>query len=139
MTLNDEFDILHKLPFFNGIGPSKLKLLAFASDRIIFKEGQDLFREGDEAHSAVVQLTGEADVLQTSDEGVVKVGEAHPHSIVGEVALLHDQLRASTVTTTSTVETLLISRDNFQKLLANCPGTLSKLLNSLGDKMSKAV
>lgn len=68
MSLNDELDILHKVPLFSGIQPSKLKLLAFASDRVIFKQGHDLFQEGDEAHSAIVLVSGQADVRQESDD-----------------------------------------------------------------------
>jgi CRP-like cAMP-binding protein len=137
MTIDDELNILHEVPFFSHIGPTELKLLAFASDRIIFRLGQDLFHEGEEANSAYVILTGSADILQTKDAAAVKVGEALPQSIVGEVALLRDHPRDATVTATSTVEALLVTRDTFQKLIENCPETMSHILTSLGEKMSK--
>ena len=138
MTLDDELNILHKVPFFCHIGPTELKLLAFASDRIIFKAGQDLFQQGEEATSAYVILTGSADIVQTTDDTVVKLGEAQPHSIVGEIALLYDNPRDTTVTSTSTVETLLITTDTFQKLMENFPGAMADILSSLGEQMIKA-
>ena len=138
MTLDDELDVMHDIPFFDGVAPINLKRLAFASDRLIFKAGQQLFCEDEEANTAYVILAGNAEIHQKTDEGAVKIGEVHSRSIVGEVALLHDRSRTNTVTAIGTMETLLISKDSFQKLIASCPHTMLKILNSLGEQMSKA-
>ena len=36
MSLNEEVDLLRNIPLFGKIEPSKLKLLAFASERVVF-------------------------------------------------------------------------------------------------------
>lgn len=137
MTLDDELDVLNSVPFFAGMDPAQLKLLAFASDRIIFKTGQAIFTELDEAYSAFVILSGEANVTQTSKQGTLELGKVQSSSIVGEAALFDDELRTNTVTAASTVDTLLITRDSFQKLMASSPGTMSTILKSLGQRMNK--
>ena len=47
MSLNEEVDLLRKIPLFANIEPSKLKLLAFTSERLKFREGTELFHQGD--------------------------------------------------------------------------------------------
>ena len=48
MSLNEEVELLRNIPLFSKIEASKLKLLAFTSERLTFVEGQDLFLQGDE-------------------------------------------------------------------------------------------
>jgi hypothetical protein len=43
MLLNDEVQLLRKLPYFSKVDPCKLKLLAFASDRVCYDAGQVIF------------------------------------------------------------------------------------------------
>lgn len=48
MLLKDEVGMLQRVPLFAAIEPTKLKLLAFTSDRVSYSAGQILFRQGDE-------------------------------------------------------------------------------------------
>ncbi len=138
MNLDDELRILRGISPFSEINPKALKLLAFASDRMIFQPGQDLFSEGDQASAAYVILTGGVDVFQMTSNGVEKNAEANQQSVVGDVALLCDKPRQVTVTATSTVEVLQITKDSFQKLMSCCPNTMADILSGLGEQMSKA-
>ena len=69
MLLKDEVGMLRRVPLFSGIEPTKLKLLAFTSDRVSYSAGQILFRQGDEGDAAYVILSGSADILVESDSG----------------------------------------------------------------------
>ena len=40
MSLNEEVELLRNIPMFAKIEPSKLKLLAFTSERLTFKAGE---------------------------------------------------------------------------------------------------
>ena len=42
MSLDQEVEALRKVPFFANIDPARLKLMAFASERLTFKPGQML-------------------------------------------------------------------------------------------------
>ena len=46
MSLNEEVELLRRIPLFAKIDPAKLKLLAFASERLTFEAEQELFRQG---------------------------------------------------------------------------------------------
>lgn len=73
MMLKEEVGMLRLVPLFSGIEPAKLKLLAFTSDRVSYRDGQELFKQGDEGDAAYVILSGEADVIvefrQRADNG----------------------------------------------------------------------
>ncbi len=138
MNLDDELKILRGISPFSEINPKALKLLAFASDRKIFQAGQDLFAEGDQASAAYVILAGSVDIFQMTPNGIEKIAEAHQQSVVGDVALLCDKPRKVTVTATTTVEALQVTKDSFQKLMSCCPNTLADILSGLGEQMSKA-
>ncbi len=97
MLLKDEVEMLRRVPLFSGVAPAKLKLLAFTSDRVSYKAGQTLFRQGDPADAAYVILTGAADILSDSPSGEIKVAEIEHDSIVGEIAILCDVSRTATV------------------------------------------
>ncbi len=88
MMLKDEFNVLRSIPLFAGMEPSKLKLLAFASDRLNYAEGETLFRQGDVADSAFVILSGEAEAFLDTASGTVSLGIIGPQQVVGEVAIL---------------------------------------------------
>lgn len=138
MNLDDELNILRGISPFSEINPKALKLLAFASDRMIFQAGQDLFAEGEQASAAYVILAGSVDVFQATPDGTQKIAEAHQQSVVGDVALLCNKPRQTTVTATTTVEALQITKDSFQKLMSCCPNTMADILSGLGHQMSKA-
>ncbi len=135
MLLSDELDLLRGIPLFKTMEQTKLKLMAFASDEVLFNAGETLFGEGQIADAAYVILKGEVEVIRNG----AKVGTCGPQNIVGETAILTDDPRDKTVRALTEVETLRITKDGFQKLLSNCPGTLAKILRILGDRVAEPV
>lgn len=138
MLLQDEVKLLRGVPLFASLEATKLKLLAFASDRVRFNPGETLFYQGDAADAAYVVLTGQVDLMTEADLGAIKVGEAGAQAVVGELAILSDKPRDQTVRARTVVETLRITKDNFHKLLACCPGTMAKVVRVLGERMADA-
>ena len=45
--LNAEVDLLRRVPLFAGIEPSRLKLLAYTSDVVTYRQAQVLFKHGE--------------------------------------------------------------------------------------------
>jgi CRP-like cAMP-binding protein len=136
MLLNDEVTMLKRIPLFSGVAPSKLKLLAFTSDRVNYGPGQILFRQGDEGDAAYVILSGTADVLVNAPNGQIKVAELTPNSIVGEIAILCDVSRTATVTASSPIEALRIRKDHFLRLLREFPEMTIEIIRVLANRVS---
>jgi CRP-like cAMP-binding protein len=137
MMLKDEFNVLRGIPLFAGMEPSKLKLLAFASDRLNYDAGETIFQQGDAADSAFVILAGEVEAFLETATGKVSLGVVGPQQVVGEVAILSNSPRLATVVAKTPVETLRITKDHFHKLLACCPGTMAEIIRVLGERMAK--
>ena len=131
MLLNDEVGMLRRVPLFSGIEPTKLKLLAFTSDRVSYSAGQILFRQGDEGDAAYVILSGTAEVLVESESGQIKVAELEPNSIVGEIAILCNVSRTATVRAAAPLEALRIRKEHFLRLLTEFPEMTIEILRVL--------
>lgn len=138
MTLNDELAVLRRIPLFSAIKPETLRLLAFASTRMIFQSGQNLFSEGDSSASAYILLSGAATIHRQIDGQALTIDVVAPHDIVGQTALFCNKPRQVTVTANGTVEALMISKERFHELMSCCPNTLSNILSELGEQLSLA-
>ena len=122
MSLNEEVELLRKIPLFANIEPSKLKLLAFTSERLTFQDGQDLCVQGDIGDAAFVVVDGTADVIiDLPDGSKLTVDQIGRNAFVGEIAILCEVPRTATITATSKLETLRISKDLFFRLVNEFP------------------
>ena len=74
--LNTEVDLLRRVPLFAGIEPARLKLLAYTSDVVTYREKQVLFKRGDVGDAAYVIIKGDAEVIIPSNGGDIPI--AHP-------------------------------------------------------------
>jgi CRP-like cAMP-binding protein len=137
VLLNDEVKMLKQVPLFAGVSPAKLKLLAFTSERVLYRAQETLFAQGDPGDAAFVILSGHADVLVDGPTGEIKVAELEENAIVGEIAILCDVARTATVRATTQVEALRISKDNFFKLLTDFPEMTIEVVRVLADRLSQ--
>jgi len=137
MLLKDEVQMLRRVPLFAGVEPTKLKLLAFTSDRVHYAAGETLFRQGDSGDAAYVILTGRADILVEAPGGQIKVAEIEDNSIVGEIAILCDVSRTATVKAATSLEALRISKEHFLKLLSDFPEVTIEIMRVLAHRHSR--
>lgn len=137
MLFKDEIQMLKRVPFFSEMEPSKLKLLAFASDRVSYHAGDVLFHQGDVGDAAYVVLTGKVDVLVDSPSGTLKVAEMTGNAIVGEIAILCDSVRTATVRASTNVEALRIGKEQFFKLMSDFPDITIKVMRVLAERLTQ--
>jgi len=138
MSLNEEVEMLRKIPLFGKVDPSKLKLLAFASERIVFDAGQDLCRQGDPGDSAFIIMDGSADVLVDTPKGAITVANMGKSDIVGEIAILCDVPRTATVKATSKLTALKISKDLFYQMVNEFPQMAVQVMRELAMRLDRS-
>ena len=136
MLFKDEIQMLRRVPFFSEMEPSKLKLLAFSSDRVTYMAGEDLFRQGDMGDAAYVLLTGKVDVLVDTPSGQIKLAEMSGNAIVGEIAILCDGVRTATVRASTSVEALRVGKEQFFKLMLDFPDITIKVMRVLAERLT---
>jgi len=137
MNLEQEVAILRRVPLFAGIDNAKLKLMAFASERMDFKPGQALCRQGEPGDCAYIILSGQAAVTIDTDNGPLQVAEVGANEIVGEIAILIDVPRTATVAATSDVSTLRITKDLFFRLIRDFPEIGIQVMRVLATRLER--
>jgi len=133
--LNDEVAVLAQVPLFANFEPASLKLLAFASRRIKFAAGQTLFAQGDKADTAYVVISGAADVLAETPDGLIKLVSIGSNEFVGELALLSDAPRSATVRATEELVALEITKDLFFRMLKDFPSLSFEVMQELAKRL----
>ena len=137
MSLNEEVELLRNIPMFSKIDPSKLKLLAFASERVIFGQGQELFHQGDSGDTAYIIIDGNADVLIDSPGGELAVAKIGKNELVGEIAILCDVPRTATLRADDQVTTLAISKDLFFQMVREYPDMGIEIMRELAQRLEQ--
>ena len=135
MSLNEEVELLRKIPLFANLEPSKLKLLAFTSERITYDAGQVLFNQGDMGDAAYIIVEGEAEVKIGTANGDLTVATLSRNDFVGEIAILCDVPRTATVQAKSQVVTLRIAKDLFFRLIAEFPQMSVEIMRELASRL----
>lgn len=137
MSLNEEVELLRNIPMFSKIDPSKLKLLAFASERVIFGQGQELFHQGDSGDTAYIIIDGNANVLIDSPGGELAVAKIGKNELVGEIAILCDVPRTATLRADDQVTTLAISKDLFFQMVREYPDMGIEIMRELAQRLEQ--
>lgn len=136
-TLIEEVELLRKIPLFSSIDPGKLKLLAFASNRKIYNEGQDLFKQGDAGDSAFVVVSGEAEIIVHTDKKEVIVATVGANEIIGEISILCEIPRTATVRANKPLEVLKIKKEHFLGLISQVPELGIEVMRELASRLQK--
>ncbi len=135
MSLQEEVDLLRRIPLFAKVEPPKLKLLAFASERVTFEAGQELFHQGDMPDAAYIIIDGLADVLLDSPRGRVTVATIGRNELVGEIAIICDVPRTATVLAKSRLVTLKVSKDLLLRMITDFPTMAIEIMRSLAHRL----
>ncbi len=135
MSIEQEVEILRKIPMFAKIEPPKLKLMAFASERIQFSPGQPLFSQGDAGDSAYIVVEGEADVLIATPAGPLSVATLARNDIIGEIAILCDVPRTATVQAKTDLVTLRITKELFFRMVIDFPDMGIEIMRVLAARL----
>ena len=137
MTLHEEVEALRNIPLFAKIDASKLKLLAFTSERVSYDPGQDLFKQGDPGDAAYIILDGEADIIVDTPGGELVVASMKKNDFVGDIAILCDVPRTATVRATKPLSTLVITKDLFFQLVTEFPDMSVAIMRELAQRLHK--
>lgn len=137
MTLDNEVKSLQALPMFRGVDAAKLKLLAFASERLSYGSGDRFFRQGDISDSAYVVLSGGVNVLLETGADRIKVAQIPRGAIVGEMGVLSGSPRSATIEASEPTEALRIRKDLFFDLLNEFPQIAVAVMRDLAIRLEK--
>lgn len=129
---NAKVEMLKRVPLFSRCSSKELGEIAKITDEIDLPEGRVLTKEGASGREFFVLIEGNADVRRKRR----KVGTLGPGDFLGEIALVTKIPRTATVKTTSPVRALVVSEQNFRRLLERAPQVQIKVLEALAERVA---
>jgi len=136
MDVFQEAEGLQQVPMFSKLDPAKLKLLAFTSDAVTWKDGDILCRINEPSDTVFVILNGEVEIIGTVDGEDMVLFTKGRHELVGEMAVLSNAPRSATLRAKGNLRTLNISNDAFLKLLTENSTVALNVMKQLSDKLA---
>ncbi len=137
MSIDQEVEILRRIPIFSQIDAAKLKLMAFASERLTYKAGQTLFKQGEMGDAAYIVLDGTADILVDTAEGPLRVAQLSENEIIGEIAILCDIPRTASVQAATELTTLKITKELFFRMIMDFPEMGVEVMRVLAHRLEQ--
>jgi CRP/FNR family transcriptional regulator, cyclic AMP receptor protein len=122
--------LISGVPLFAQCSKGELQEIAAIADEIDIAEGKELTTEGSPGREFFVIIEGTASVAQDGDQ----INDLGPGDFFGEVALVRDTPRTATVTATSPVRALVVTRQNFKRLIERQPDIERTVLKALVDR-----
>jgi CRP-like cAMP-binding protein len=103
------------------------------------KRGSVIYRQGSLGRSVCFVVDGELDVIHRSDVGDAKIATLSKGEAVGELGLIDGLTRSADVIASSDAAVLILSRKEFDKMVAEKPIIGFKVLQQLAKAMSKTL
>jgi CRP/FNR family transcriptional regulator, cyclic AMP receptor protein len=103
---------LKSVPFFGSLKKRELELIARQADEIDVPAGKVLARQGDLGDEFFVIEAGTADVLRDGE----RINTLGPGDFFGEIALLEEDRRIATVTATTPMALIVMTRASFRAI-----------------------
>jgi voltage-gated potassium channel len=108
---------LKDVPFFSTLKKKELDLIATQADEVDVQAGKVLATQGEFGDQFFVIEQGSAEVTRDGD----RIGELGPGDFFGEMALLDEDRRIATVTATSPMTLVVMTRSSFRALESGDP------------------
>ena len=123
---------IQAVPLFADCSKDELALIARLTDEIDLPQGKELMREGETGREFFIILDGTADVRR---KGAL-VTTLGPGGFCGELALIENVPRTATVTATSPIDVLVLTREAFSGLRSQLPNMNSAVLDEMTARLS---
>ena len=137
MKFEAEVNALQRTPMFQGVDPSRLRLLAFMGEDRTFRDGELIVRQGETSDSAYLILSGKADVIVEFGGASSVVAQLGQSEVFGEMAMLCETPRTATVRAKGELRTLLFEREGMLRLLREFPEMAIEMSRSLAQRLER--
>jgi tetratricopeptide (TPR) repeat protein len=119
IAVDPDFEYVRALPLFEQLSLDELKVVRGELQRLAFRPGETIIKQGSPGASLFIVLRGNVQVSMRAPSGVTQVlAELGAGAHLGEMSLLDDAPTSADVIATSEVATFRLSRERFAQLLA---------------------
>jgi CRP-like cAMP-binding protein len=122
---------LRQVALFEGLAPSQLVAIAKTAERIVFKPGDTLIRDGRDAGGALIVVSGDAERVG-SDGADARV---EPGSMLAEMSMFVDTEASATIVARSAVRALRLDRQAMLEQLATDPSLADHFVARISSRL----
>lgn len=139
MSLDSDIALLSQVPLFGGLNAEQVRLLAFSAVHRELRVDEVLFREGEEALSGFVVVSGEIAMSRGTGSRKKLLASCEPGSLIGEVALLVPTKRRGTAAATRLSDVMEINRALITRMLNEYPQVALRMRSALSERLTATV
>src|SRR5919202_2899926 len=125
-------ELIRQVPLFSRCSKAELRAVAAVADEIDLREGKELTKQGASGREFFVLLDGGAEVRRNGR----KIRTLGKGDFLGEIALISKSPRTATVTTTEPTRALVLTAQNFDRLLRTNPKIQRGVIEALADRLA---
>ena len=100
-----------------------------------YRDGQVIFREGDQSATAFVIVSGQVELSKISANGPIRLSILSPGEIFGEMGIIDKSARSVTAQAVGTVVLDVIERDGFLASLSEQPEVALTVIGNLAERL----
>ena len=131
LSRRTKIDLLKRIPLFAGCSRAELAAVSRVADELAIPAGRVLMRQGAPGKELFVLVEGEA----TVERDGATIASRHGGDFVGELALVTGRPRTATVTAATDLQTLVLDRLSFDRLLQEVPTIAPKVLKAVAERL----
>jgi CRP/FNR family cyclic AMP-dependent transcriptional regulator len=129
---------LRRVPLFSEVDDRALLQLVGAACNFRWRAGSVVFEQGTEAEALFVVLSGGVRILEVRDGREVEIASAGPGQFFGEHSLLLRRTHSKRVVAYEDTELMVLSKGQFEKLLAERPALDAQIRQSMEERLRQA-
>ncbi|MEE8185148.1 MAG: cyclic nucleotide-binding domain-containing protein [Thermodesulfobacteriota bacterium] len=124
--------ILREMSFFDDLNDTELDVIAGVLERKKFKVGDIVFKENEDGDSLYIIRKGEVKACKTAPDGeLLTLTLMKDGDIFGEMSFLDGRARTASIVAMTEVETFVITKSEFERLVDDNPRMIYKMLKNL--------
>jgi CRP/FNR family cyclic AMP-dependent transcriptional regulator len=131
LSRRTKVDLLRRIPLFAGCSRAELEAVSRVADELRLPAGRVLMRQGAAGRELFVLVEGEV----TVERDGATIAVRHGGDFLGELALVTGRPRTATVTAATDLQTLVLDRVNFDRLLRDVPTLAPKVLKAVAERL----
>lgn len=142
MSIEDDITLLDRVPTLKLLGGEALRIIAIGAESRVVRGGDILFREGQEADSAYVVVSGNFALTRDGtppEAGQPPATHVGPGTLLGEMALITQTRRPATATATEVSSVLRIPRSIFMRTVESYPDVALRLARTLSERLNGTI
>ena len=101
------------------------------AEKLNYKAGEYVFREGETANYAYVLNDGQVDIIKTTEDGYLTLAKISKGTIFGEMALIDGQVRSAGALVAKDAVVTEVDSQNFQHYIRSNPVTAVNIMKRL--------